>query len=325
VTPCKQELPPGGLPPGDLGVCLCGDAVWVDTQAFCGDNAKLYATLQGTCPDGPATVQILHPTSGAVVDTIVSTLQGGRVDAVWIAKAQSANWRTDKIRFRVLAAGQTCQSSNEFTFRARPTTTWVLKNVAHASGNGYGPAHEKHDACLEAAQVHYSIKLKTHGLAFPAAKQTAAKNLIENEWNSGFAPRKFHRTKCGRGPACDCVFDCCKCGFHLDINFVTSGEHVDIEITAGPASSGLNGDGGNWADPPFFPLSYAHEVGHLLGQADEYSTGAIDPTGVQPNAPGGTPTLMGDKSAPLLNRHFRYVLAFLNANASGDTYETIPR
>jgi len=321
----------GGAPaaspvaPCPLCQCQCGETRWIDTQAYCGDRVRLQATFTGNCPDGPATVEILHPTSGSVVATINSNLQGGHVDAVWIAKSVTANWRTDRIRFRVRAAGQTCQSSNEFTFRQRPTTNWVLKNVAHASGNGYGPAHEKHDARLEADQVHYSIKLKTHGLAFPAAKQTSAKNLIENEWNTGFGTRKFHRTNCGRGTACDCVFDCCKCGFHLDVNFVTSGEHVDIEIIAGPASSGLNGDGGHWADPPFFTLSYAHEVGHLLGQHDEYSNGAIDPTGVQPHSAGGEPNLMGDKSAPLLNRHFRYVLAFLNDNASGDPYETIPR
>jgi hypothetical protein len=224
----------------------------------------------------------------------------------------------------VRAAGVTCESSNEFAFRQRPTTTWALMNVAHASGGGYGPAHEKHDAQLEADRVHYRIKLKTHGLAFPAAKQTAAKTLIENTWNNGFGARRFHRTACGRGTACDCTFDCCKCGWRLDIEFVASGEHVDVEIIAGPTSSGMNGDGGKWSDPPRFVLSYPHEIGHCLGQADEYDGGATDPTGVQPHRAGGEPTLMGDKSAPLLNRHFRFVLAWLNANAA-DTYETLPR
>jgi hypothetical protein len=60
------------------------------------------------------------------------------VDATWVAKAPTANWRTDRIRFRVTAAGKTCPSANEFAFRQRPTTNWELKNVAHASGNGYG-------------------------------------------------------------------------------------------------------------------------------------------------------------------------------------------
>jgi hypothetical protein len=333
VSDDKKTTPPaakdGGCPAGSAKQpcpeppCQCGDVRWLDTQKYCGDNVRLQATLTGNCPDGPATVEILN--GGTVIATLNSRLQGGRVDATWVAKAPTANWRTDRLRFRVTAAGKTCPSSNEFAFRQRPTTNWVLKNVAHASGNGYGPAHEKHDGRLEANQVHYNVKLKTHGLAFPAAKQTSAKTQIENEWNNGFGARKFHRTGCLRGPTCDCAFDCCKCGFHLDFNFVNSGEHVDIEIIAGPASSGMNGDLGHWADPPYFALSYAHEVGHLLGQHDEYSSGAFDPTGVQPHSAGGEPNLMGDKSAPLLNRHFRYVLKFLNDNAGGDTYETIPR
>src|SRR5258708_10720883 len=95
----------GGTTPCPSSACQCGDVRWVDTQAYCGDNARLQGTFTGTCPDGPATVQILHPTTGSVVDTINSNLRGGRVDAVWIAKAQTASWRTDRIRFRVMAAG----------------------------------------------------------------------------------------------------------------------------------------------------------------------------------------------------------------------------
>lgn len=313
----------GGSPPGGASCCHCTDARWLDTQAFCGDTVRLQASLSGACPDGPATVEILN--GGTRIDTMNANLTGGSVAASWIAKAPTANWRTDRIRFRVRAAGLTCESSNELVFRQRPTTSWVLMNVVHASGNGYGPSHEKHDAQLEADRVHYSIKLKTHGPPFTAAKQTSAKTAIENAWNTGFGARKFHRTACGRGPACDCAFDCCKCGFRLDINFVTSGEHVDIEILPGPARSGMNGDSGHWGDPPLSAMSYPHEIGHMLGQADEYSSGATDPTGVQPNSAAGEPTLMGNKTPPLLNRHFRFVLAFLNAKAGGDTYETIPR
>lgn len=326
-----QTTPPaagdGGCLPGGATLpcaeCQCGDVRWIDTQGYCGDSARLQANLTGNCPDGPATVEILN--GSTVIATLNSNLAGGRVDATWVAKAPTANWRTDKIKFRVTAAGKTCPSSNEFTFRQRPTTSWVSKNVAHASGNGYGPAHEKHDARLEANRVAYKVNLKTHGRAFSAAKKTSAKTLIQDTWNNGFGARKFHRTGCGRGATCDCAFDCCKCAFNLEINFVTSGEHVDVEIIAGPASSGMNGDGGHWADPPRFTLSYPHEIGHVLGQHDEYSSGAFDPTGVQPHSAGGEPNLMGDKSSPLLNRHFRYVLQFLNENADSDTYETVPR
>src|SRR5207248_11460897 len=75
---------------------------------------------------------------------------------------------------------------------------------------------------------------------------------------------------------------------------------------------------------PSFPtrrssdLTYAHETGHVLGQHDEYSTGATDPTGVQPaNAP--TPNLMSTTgNTTVLTRHYRHALQFLNDNAGGD-------
>ncbi|NZA28579.1 hypothetical protein H0E84_19580 [Luteimonas sp. SJ-92] len=267
-----------------------------------------------------------------MIDTITAPLAGGRVEAVWMAKAQTANWRTDEIRFRVTAAGIACESSNALKFRQRPTTSWELKNVTHPSGGGFAPSHEKHDVRLERNRVHFSLKLRTHGDPFDATKQTAAKNLIEGVWNNGFSGKKFHRAACGRGNTCDCSFDCCKVDFRLDVNFVTSGEHLAVQVFAtapgDPAHrSSMNGDGGQWGDPAMTPATtYAHETGHVLGQHDEYSSGATDPTSppAQP-ANATTPNLMSTPgNTTLLNRHYRYALAYLNSKADGDAYETIP-
>jgi hypothetical protein len=268
---------------------------------------------------------------GSVAETLNAQTTGLRFTATWISKAQTANWRTDRHRFRFTAAGVTCTSSNEFTFRQRPTTAWVLKNVVHPSGNGFAPSHEKHDARLEANRVHYGLKLKLTGAAFDATKRANAKTRIETVWNDGFNDKRFHRTNCRRGRTCDCTFDCCKAGFRLDVSFVDSGEHLAVNVVTSPPPpasrqrSSMNGDGGTWGDPPLNETStYAHETGHVLGQADEYSTGATDPTGVQPaNAP--SPNLMSTTgNTTVLTRHYRHVLKFLNDNASGDPYETIP-
>jgi len=270
-------------------------------------------------------------------DTVVGTLSpnpnmtGGNVRATWVAKAPSADWRTVRLRFRVTAGGVTCTSSNEFTFRQRPTTGWIRKNVPHPSGNGFRPVHEKHTARLERERVYYSLRLKTSGDPFDATKQAAAKSLIESVWNGGFRRRRFHRTRCQRGAACDCPYDCCKARFRLNVRFVTDREHVVVQIHADapPAAvyrSSMNGNGGNWADPNRCSTTeYAHEVGHVLGQFDEYAGAAIDPSGVQPVG-GPTANLMKDASCRvLLKRHYRRVLAFLNANAAGDPYEIVPR
>jgi hypothetical protein len=285
-------------------------------------------------------VEILHPTNGSVVATINANMTSGRITATWVAKAQTANWRTDRIRFRVKAAGHTCTSSNEFAFRDRPTTGWILKDVKRKSGNGFSDTQEKHDARLEANRVHYNLKLRTHGDPFDATKQTAAKTLIEKVWNGGFSGKKFHRTGCQRGDTCDCAYDCCKVDFRFDVNFVTSGEHVAIKIHATvapdpPYSSSMGIDEGDWGDPATSPTtSYPHEVGHVLGQYDEYSTGAIDPNydatdpnTQPPDAPAlGESNLMSTSgNQTLFNRHYRYAVAFLNANAAGDTYGIVPK
>lgn len=313
--------------------CQCGDVRWIDTQAYCGDNARLQATLTGACPDGPAQVEILHPTSGNVVATIPATLHGGRVDAVWVAKAQTANWRTDRIRFRVTAAGQTCPSSNALTFRQRPTTAWARGDRNRGTPTPFADVYEIVDQRLEAEQVHYALKIKLTPpsgatvLPWNAAKQTAEKSRIETIWNNGFAAKKFHRTACLRGRTCDCAFDCCKAGFHIDVTFVTSGEHFAVQIRPGaaPAHSGTARTGSFWADPPIAPTTtYPHEVGHMLGNFDEYTGGANDPAGVQP-AVAATDNLMKTAgNTVLFNMHFRWVLEYLNANSGGDAYEIIP-
>jgi hypothetical protein len=283
--------------------------------------------LTGNCADGPATIEILHPSNGSVVDTINTKLAGGHVTANWIAKAQTAQWRTDRMKFRVKAAGLTCTSSNEFTFKRRPVTAFALRDTNRGTPVGFAAICEKVDAALEASQVHYNLKLKLSGGTFTAAQQTAAKTRIETVWNDGFSGKTFHRTRCGRGRACDCRFDCCKCGYHLDVNWVASGEHYPTKVHSGAtdAHSYTSCSGMDWADPPIdATTSYAHESGHALGQFDEYTGGGVDPSGVQPTNPAAANLMKTAGDTTLFTRHYRWALEFLNANSAGDPYETVP-
>jgi len=198
------------------------------------------------------------------------------------------------------------------------------------SASGFAAVWEFVDQQLDAGQVVYTLKIRltaATGGAIPwnAARQTAEKTKIQTIWNDGFNNKKFHRTGCARGRACDCKFDCCKAGFHFDLNFVTSGEHFIAKIILSFGRCGTSLSGSDWNDPTANPTTqYAHEVGHMLGNFDEYSGGANDPSGVQP-AVAPTDTLMKTGGSKiLLNRHFRWVLAYLNANSDGDTYEIIP-
>jgi len=342
---CDYERPPppsasggGTCTPGSSTTPCPGTTItarWVDVQAYCGDRVRLEATVTPAPPDARASIEVFHVAGGttSTLETMDAPMTGGRISATWVAKAPTAAWRTDRIEFRVTAPGAPSPgtSTNQFTFRQRPTAPWTLIDVTHASGNGFGPSHEKHDARLEVHRVNYKIKIHLTGDPFDATKQTNARSRIEGAWNGGFSNKKFHRTGCQRGATCDCRFDCCKADWHLDIEFVASGQHFDVQVHATapgtpPHRSSMNGTGGEWGDPPLSPATtYAHETGHVLGQADEYSTGATDPTGVQPAPPpAGEENLMSTPgNTRLLIRHYRWALKYLNDHAAGDPYETI--
>ena len=345
VVPAPVDLPP--LPAGAGGsappVYSCGLTRWIDTSKYCGDNVRLECAITGGPPDGAATVEILHPSSGSVIHTINTTLTGGRFSATWVAKAQTADWRTDQIRFRVQAAGLTCTSSNTFTFRARPTTGTVNQDYMRGCPGGATQHRTVYDLDLETNRVLQTLKIKTLSDAgVPAATLTAfaaeVKTRTETVWNNGFNNKKFHRHTCQRGPACDCTFDCCKAGFHLDVQFVASGQHRQVKVVPQPdpaaptIGSWCRYDDSEWGYPAKAQLStYAHEAGHMLGQYDEYVTSCNDPSAAgtlyrQPAPPPAAENNLMSTSGntTLLNRHYRRILQFLNDNAGGDAYDIIP-
>jgi|GEM_PF-2807346 len=317
--------------------------VWLDTTEYCGNNARLEATITETPPDQDATVEVLHPSSGATLQTINARVTGGRVSATWVAKAATANWRTDQIRFRLTVSGIgiTGVSTNAFTFRDRPTTDWTL--IDNSSRCSHGSGHKSlYDIKLETNRVHLSVKMKAWGDSVPAATLTAfksnAKTRIETVWNNGFSSKKFHRTNCLRGDACDCSFDCCKVTFRTDANFVDSGEHWRIKVIPQPdpsapsISSWCRYNDSQWAYPPKAAAStYAHEFGHLTGQFDEYTSSCPDPAPAgtlyrQPQPPPASENNLMSHSGntTLLNRHYRYMLEYLNNNSNSDPYKIIP-
>jgi hypothetical protein len=327
----------GGLPPGGASqpcpqIPQFVSAQWVDEFAYCGDEVRLRANFTPACPDGPATISLLHPSTGNVVTTLAGNLRAGQVDVVWVAKAMTANWRTDTIRFRVQAAGKSGESSNKFAFKARPTAGWTLGDINRGTASGFEPVYETVDQSLEADRVHYSLKLKlipepaNTPLAWDAAKQNEEKNRIQDVWNGNFNSRRFHRVKCKRGKTCDCTFDCCKLGYRLDVNFVASGEHFAVRLKVDSVGScGTSRTGTLWTTPNFAPTSaYPHEVGHMLGQFDEYTGGADDPSGVQPTNPAEDNLMKTSGNLVLFNRHYRWVLEYLNKHTNGDQYEIIP-
>ena len=168
---------------------------WLDTEKYCGEDARLEVTCTPTPPDGSVDIEVLHPTANSVLAQFSGNMTNGRMQSAWTAKAHAANWRDARIRFRgtVTSVGVMNNSTNEFRFRRRPTTNWSQIDQNHNSNNGFAPVVELHDAQLEENRVHYSLKLKLTGIGLTDVRKTNAKTLVENTWNSGFSNRKFHR------------------------------------------------------------------------------------------------------------------------------------
>lgn len=325
---------------------VCGATQWTVTEAYCGDEANLVCTITGNPPDGPAIIEILHPENGSVIETINAEMTGGRVESTWVTKAQTENWRTDEIPFRVKAAGLTCNSSNVFTFRDRPTSNWTRKDFMRSCPRREGVAVQRHrtvyELNLEADKVKQRLKLKS----FPTGgitdeTKTAFETMVTTQsqatWNNGSNDKTFHRRNCQRGDECDCAFDCCKVGYELEINFVDADQHRRVYIVPQPdpptaqISSWCRWDDSRWAYPPKAVTTYSHEVGHMLGQYDEYVTRCNDPSAAgtlcrQPApAPAGQHNLMSHSgNSTLLSRHYRRILSFINSKSGNDTYDILP-
>src|SRR5579872_76351 len=358
----------------------CGHARWIDARAHCGDRVRMEAVITGYPPDSPATIEVLHPANGSIVESINANLHGGRVDASWIAIAQTANWRTDRIpfRIRVPGIGITCTSSNSLTFVNRPTAPWERMNQQIAGLNG-AAVNRIYDQALEPSRVHISVKVKLTGMSLQPAELLSIKRSIESTWNDGFSQHfRFHRAHCKCGATCNHVFDCCQLGFRLDFSFVDTGQHITVDMrdgtmfdntgqlnqdrqedtsrtgadpgfrdrtlynlrgAIGSRSSREDDPGTIWYYPPWAAgrngvitrdamlmgsVTYAHEIGHILGNFDEYPGGSNDSQGYQPvdsTTPVSNQNLMSNFGITTMPaRFYRYFLWFLNQHADSDPY-----
>ncbi len=314
---------------------------WLTTEAYCGDSARLEVTVTPLPPDGEVSVEILHPSTGAGVQTLTGQMRSGRMETSWVAKAQTRAWRDDQIRFRATASsvGATGTSSNQFRFRRRPLAGWTTVDTTRPVPATCGATPKKvlYDAKLEGAKVRIKLKLRATSTALSADDltrfKTQAKENIESVWNDGFRRRRFHRQHCQRHADCDCEFDCCKAEFRLDAEFVETGDQWLIKVVAQAPpdqpsiGSWVRYNDSEWAFPAGSPASeYAHEAGHTMGQYDEYVTSCNDPSGTQPAPPpAGEENLMSHAdNTTLLNRHYRWAKSFLNDHSDGDPYDIIP-
>lgn len=89
----------------------------------------------------------------------------------------------------------------------------------------------------------------------------------------------------------------------FDVRFVDQNPHHVITVREGPGRGDVLNWYQGWPQGTGSPAPWAHEVGHYLGNYDEYPGGAVNPNGSHMNVPD---SLMGTGSN-LYDRHYSFV------------------
>ena len=157
--------------------------------------------------------------------------------------------------------------------------TETISNAPHPfeAWNGTYQWHARFRVDVDEANcvVTVTVRIRLVGAITPA-QQTAWETAIENAWSNRFKL------------CCPCC--CCSNGYRIavDIQFVGSGEHQVVNV------GGSTTNMGNWGAND--TVDVRHEVGHMLGNLEEYFTingvdwnGARQPAGSIMNNPANDP------------------------------------
>lgn len=141
------------------------------------------------------------------------------------------------------------------------------------------------DAAYHQDDTQVTVRIKLNpaddvGSATLTACKARWKQGIEQAWSGQFG--------CCESPGCSNQRD-----IELTVDWVSQDEHLAVTVKQGPGRSNLT----LWHTTDSGQVA-AHEVGHLLGNVDEY----VD-TLCPLRSPVGTGTLMDDVSGPVVARH----------------------
>jgi hypothetical protein len=289
---------------------------WSDAKKKCGDMVKI-RTKTENYPNGLFMLHVIHKSGNKRIHaTTVGQVNNNSVDIDWITWNGQWEKKHKKLKAHAHGSGEVKKSSNELeieipaeyeqrvyvpaasnraevleevevpvTFLGfRIGTRREIRGTARFVSGEYG-----YNLSIKRGvfQIHCKMKINVRsGVRLSGTKLKRAKKRwkheIETSWDRKW---KEHRIACQRGDKCSCPGGCCIFPIRVKCSFVSSGEHINVNLWPGAPTGRPRGSNPQWWDQGnwYERLSgregngvvvHAHEFGHSIGMEDEYIGGS---------------------------------------------------
>lgn len=324
------------------------NARWRSNPVKCGSDVGMVADTVNIPAGTSASFAVKRVTDNSLLSTENNNTGASSVQVDWTSKKPSADWDAPEVKFKVSAAGVDANSQEaHLSFYSYPdiaqtnisgrmqsppapatarfgwdkkvfirfsdkklvlTVKIRLRNKTQAR-----PEREKKESYADWKRRCREIPV---GAPVPGAAKQTMKEGIESVYRD---EQYLHREACQRNDSCDCDLAnrCCKFPVEVIVEFVETSGAMIHEVNLWPGTGRASSN--DWYRIESRPgKTWPHEVGHLMGFYDEYSSGAI---GNPPWQTSSSTSIMGSGNE-VFDYHLEEFRAWFNDRA-GEPFKLI--